>query len=242
MDSPSNDVGVQFIVMEYIEGVHLYRIWDDLTLDQRKGVLFQIAGVLGQLASLEFDAIGSIKEDGSVGPLSYRILDEIDGEDVTKDMLSGPFRSTSDYLSDFIDRFSRSGGISDEGQTQLSNVRNILAKYLASHADELYTRPPFRLQHHDFDAQNFIFTDPSLDDSTSPLRLIGVIDWDYAHTSPLYFHTGRGLVPGTLRGQCHTQTTLYSCSRTTISTRFSSVCRGPGLHTFGEVLDSQPLR
>ena len=71
---------------------HLYRIWDNLTLDQRKGVISQIAGVLGQLVSLEFDA-------GFVGPLLYRILDEIE------DMLSGPFRSTSDYLSDFVNRF-----------------------------------------------------------------------------------------------------------------------------------------
>lgn len=62
MDSLSNDVGVQFIVMEYIEGVHLYRLRDDLTLGQSKGTLSQIAGVLGQLASLEFDAIGSIIE------------------------------------------------------------------------------------------------------------------------------------------------------------------------------------
>jgi hypothetical protein len=31
-DSPSNNVGVQFIVMDHIEGVHLYRIWDDITL------------------------------------------------------------------------------------------------------------------------------------------------------------------------------------------------------------------
>ena len=106
--------------------------------------------MLGQLVSLEFDA-------GFVGPLLYRILDEID---VTKDMLSCPFRSTSDYLSDFVNRFSRSDGVSDEGQTQLSNVRNILSKYLTWHGDEPCIRPPFRLQHPDFDAQNFIFTDP----------------------------------------------------------------------------------
>lgn len=53
--------------------------------------------MLGQLVSLEFDA-------GFVGPLLYRILDEIQ-VDVTKDMLSGPFRSASDYLSDFVNRF-----------------------------------------------------------------------------------------------------------------------------------------
>ena len=212
------------------------QIWDNLTLDQRKGVLSQIAGVLGQLVSLEFDA-------GFVGPLLYRILDEID---VTKDMLSCPFRSTSDYLSDFVNRFSQSDGVSDEGQTQLSNVRNILSKYLTWHGDEPYIRPPFRLQRPDFDAQNFIFTDPSLNDGTSPLRLFGAIDWDYVHTSPLYFlykypifiQDVSSFPEASLRGQCHTPTMLDSCSQTTNSTRFSSLCRSPGLHSFGEVLDS----
>ncbi len=42
-DSPSNDVGVQFLVMDFVEGVHLYRIWDNLTLEHKKDVLTQVA-------------------------------------------------------------------------------------------------------------------------------------------------------------------------------------------------------
>src|SRR6266576_993830 len=46
---------------------------------------------------------------------------------------------------------------------------------------------PFRLQHGDFDGQNLLFTDPKLSDGTSPPHLVGVIDWDHTHTTPLYF-------------------------------------------------------
>ncbi|KAM6500814.1 Protein kinase-like domain containing protein [Amanita muscaria] len=186
-DSPSNDVGVQFLVMDYVEGVNLYQIWDDLTMEHKKNVLTQIAWVLGQLANMEFKATGSIAEDGSVGPLLHHMVENIDGKEVIKDMSDGPFGSTSDYLSLFIDRFSSSSSISEENHMRLYKVRNILANYFASHDNEPYIRPPFRLRHADFDGQNLLFTDPTLNDGTSPPRLVGVIDWDHAHVAPLYF-------------------------------------------------------
>ena len=175
-DSPSNGVGMQFFVMDYVEGVNLYRIWDDLKLKHKKDVLTQIAWVLGQLANMEFKATGSVAEDGSVGPLLHHMVENIDGKEVIKDMSDGPFGSTSDYLSLFIDRFSSSSSISEENRMRLYKVRNILANYFASHDKEPYIRPPFRLRHADFDGQNLLFADPTLNDGTSPPRLVGVID------------------------------------------------------------------
>ncbi|KAF8346817.1 kinase-like domain-containing protein, partial [Amanita rubescens] len=186
-DSPSNEVGTQFLVMDYVEGVNLYQIWDDLTLKHKKDVLTQIAWVLGQLANMEFEAAGSIAEDGSVGPLLHHMVENIDGEEVIKDMSNGPFGSTSDYLNLFIDRFSSSSSISEHNRMLLRKVRDILANYLASHSNEPYIRPPFRLWHADFDGQNLLFTDPKLSDGTCPPRLVGVIDLDHAHAAPLYF-------------------------------------------------------
>ena len=186
-DSPSNVVGMQFLVMDYVEGVNLYRIWDDLTLEYKKDVLTQIAWVLGQLANKEFKAIGSITDDGSVGPLLRRLMENVDGEEVIKYVSDGPFGSTSDYLYLFIDRFWSSSRISEENRIRLHKVRDVLANYFALHDNEPYLRLPFRLWHADFDGQNFLFTDPKHSDSTSPPRLIGGIDWDHAHTAPLYF-------------------------------------------------------
>jgi aminoglycoside phosphotransferase (APT) family kinase protein len=47
--SPKNDVGLQFIIMEQMEGQHLYNIWDDLSTEHQKVVLSEIAKVLAQL-------------------------------------------------------------------------------------------------------------------------------------------------------------------------------------------------
>ena len=186
-DSPSNEVGMQFLVMDYVEGVNLYQFWEDLTLEHKKDVLTQVAWVLGQLANMEFEATGSIVEDGSVGPPLHHMAENVDEEEVIMDMSDGPYRSSSDYLNLFIDRFSSSSKISEENRMRLCKVREILAKCIASHGNEPYIRPPFRLRHADFDGQNLLFTDPTLSDGTSPPRLVGVIDWDHAHVAPLYF-------------------------------------------------------
>ena len=173
--------------MDFVEGVHLYRLWDDLTLGHKKDVLTQIAWVLGQLASMKFDTIGSIVEDGTVGPLLHYRLEEIGGEEAIEYTSDGLFESTLDYLSHFVDRFSSSSNISEENRTQLSEIWDILTNYLASHGKESYIRPPFRLQHGDFDGQNLLFTDPAPRDGDFPPRLVGVIDWDHTRTTPLYF-------------------------------------------------------
>lgn len=140
--------------------------------------------MLSQLANMECEARGSIAEDGSVGPLLHHMVENIDREVVVKDMSDGPFESTSDYLNLFIDRFSSSSSISEENRMRLYTVRDILANYFASHDNEPYIRPPFRLRHTDLDGQNLLLTDS---DGTSPPRLVGVIDWDHAHVAPLYF-------------------------------------------------------
>jgi aminoglycoside phosphotransferase (APT) family kinase protein len=43
---------------------------------------------------------------------------------------------------------------------------------------------PYRLIHNDLEKRNMIFTH---DDPTLPLKLTGIIDWDYAYTGPAYY-------------------------------------------------------
>ncbi len=74
---------------------------------------------------MEFDAIGSIVEGGTIGPLLHYRLEEIGGEEVIEYTSDGPFGSTSDYLSHFV----------DQNRTRLFEVRDILANYLASHGN-----------------------------------------------------------------------------------------------------------
>lgn len=184
--STTNAVGMQFIAMEHLPGRHLYQIWDDLTMDHKKAALSQIATVLGQLAQLKFPRIGSILEDFTLGPLLRMSNRATDFNWIT--IANGPFDSTWDYLASIIEteftHHKESGG--EDVDSIHVNVRSILHAYYVQHANSSSICPPFRLLHTDFDGQNMLFTDP-MHANGAPPRLTGIIDWEYAHTTPLYF-------------------------------------------------------
>lgn len=179
-----NKVGAQYMLLEKLPGRHLYKMWDQLSLDDKKIVLVDIANVLAQLSSLRFDQIGCIQAPGVVGPLLYKVCVDEGWKETTGS--SGPFQSTIDYLQFF--RSLRSGG-----SEIYTDVKAVLDSYLSIHGCFSPLVPPFRLIHADFDAQNLLFTGgPSSDDGrepfdTTPVRLSGVLDWEYAFIGPLYF-------------------------------------------------------
>jgi hypothetical protein len=88
-------VGAPFVLMERLEGQPLCDIWADLTLEHRKSVIGQLAHVLGQLAELKFDSIGSLKADGTLGPLLN--ITEPQGA-----MGETPFKSSIEYFCAFL--------------------------------------------------------------------------------------------------------------------------------------------
>ena len=184
--SPTNSVGIQFIVLEHIQGRHLYRIWDDLTVDHKKFALSQIATVLGQLAQLKFPQIGSLQKDFTLGPLLHMSNPTGDFKCIT--VASGPFTSTFDYLDSIIEAelTPRRESQGEDVTSLLLNVRSILQAYNIRHASSRSIAPPFRLLHADFDGQNMLFTDPKHTNGAPP-RLTGIVDWEHAHTAPVYF-------------------------------------------------------
>jgi predicted Ser/Thr protein kinase len=175
----NNSVGAQFILMERIAGRHLYQLWDKLTVDHKKVVLSDIAHILAQLSQLKFDRIGGWSV-GQVGPLIYRMGDEMGGE---KTCTAGPFESTLEYLLYFLNAQT-------DGTDVFSEVKETLTSYITDHNLSVLCAP-FRLIHADFDAQNLLFTggisdNPGTDDVPPP-RISGVIDWEYTYTGPVYF-------------------------------------------------------
>jgi hypothetical protein len=124
---------MQFIAMERIPGRNLYQLWDDLTIDHKEVVLSQIVRVLGQLAQLTFTKIGSLNEESKVGPLLH--LDQCADEFNFTTSSRGPFASTMEYLSSFLDIESRHGdSVSQEViSSLLSEVRKVLREYCDEH-------------------------------------------------------------------------------------------------------------
>jgi hypothetical protein len=103
------------MLMERLPGQHLYRLWDKLTLNQKKVVLSDIARVLLQLSQLKFDKIGCLCSDNEIRPLLFRMGDGAGGE---RTYTSGPFHSTGDYLLSFLEAQS-------DGSEVFAEVRKV---------------------------------------------------------------------------------------------------------------------
>jgi aminoglycoside phosphotransferase (APT) family kinase protein len=167
---PDNNIGAPFVLMERMPGRHLHKMWDNLSLEAKKSALSQIASIVAQLASLKFDQIGSLDEHG-VGPIISRCFEQP----------KGPFQSTSEYLRSFI---SPESAESTELKDLLQQTWEELDRFLAINDHATYLQPPFCLIHADFDGQNMLFLESV---ENSGLTLTGLIDFEYAHTGPLYF-------------------------------------------------------
>ncbi|KAI8654739.1 hypothetical protein NCS57_01221000 [Fusarium keratoplasticum] len=158
-----NEIGASFVLMEKLPGRHLYKTWDNLSLDHKKVALSQIASIIVQFSSLHFDKIGCLTENG-IGPLISPCYN----------FPQGPFSSTLQYLESFI---------SSEAKDLFRQIRTKLAEYAETQASS-YLEPPFSMIHADFDAQNMLFLDAP--DGSGP-KLTGLIDFEYANTGPVYF-------------------------------------------------------
>ncbi len=62
----------------------------------------------------------------------------------------------------------------------------MLSSFFAAQTEAAYLDPPFCMIHADLDGQNMLFM-PLADDDDSGPQLTGLIDFEYAHTGPLYY-------------------------------------------------------
>lgn len=129
-----------------------------------------MASVLVQCASLEFDRIGCLLEDG-IGPVIHPHLHDPEG----------PFISTYEYLLSFV---SEKMATSPALVIRYQQVRREIESFLEAHNDEGCLQGLYGLIHRDFDTHNVLFTES--EDGAAP-GLSGVINFEYAHTGPLYY-------------------------------------------------------
>src|SRR3954447_24487144 len=63
--SAQNIIKTPYILMERLPGKHLYRVWDKLTIENKKSVLNQIIDILFEIwTKCQFEMIGSLYMDG----------------------------------------------------------------------------------------------------------------------------------------------------------------------------------
>lgn len=183
----NNDVGMQYMIMERMPGVHLYKIWDELSLEHQISLIGDIAKVLKQLAGLEFPNIGMLDSEFCVR--SFCALPKISVQEPTEtgarpvNIGLGPFSSTVEFLEAFVQGIRRSQ-VSSAIVSCLDDVDEIIQNYTTAHVADSFLAPPFRLIHGDFDAQNILVTAPTDED---PPRITAIIDWENSYVGPLYF-------------------------------------------------------
>lgn len=174
--SPNNELGMPYILMDFVEGVSLGHIWKDGDVVDdaaRRHIFEQIAGYMSQLNAFEFDKIGHLQYDEhsgaySVGP--YRRMTYSLRTEVTVVEESGPFTTTHAFFSHLVQTLVNS----PDHHKSIFCLLRLLALSLP---DSQYDGAPFVLSHPDLDSQN-VLVDPKT------FNITGFIDWDGAHIGP----------------------------------------------------------
>lgn len=166
-------VGTAFVIMERMAGEQLRFIWHDLSLEHKLGLVSQVADIVGQLADQKFDRIGSLKADGTLGPLIHQ-------NDDTQPMGEQPFTSTIDWFFAFLkdDDLDRA----ETARKLYPEIREELRSFFEKNADNPNLHAPYGLLHVDFQYQNMLVIH---EDKTVPPKISAIIDWDWSHTAPL---------------------------------------------------------
>ena len=167
--------GSAFVLMERLEGVELFDMWEDLTFDHKVAALEEVANVVGQLAELHFDRIGSLTYEGSLGPL-INLSCEFGNN------LDGPFATFKEYVHSALDESRRSH--CSGAMAYYRDIKKEIQGFLTSEASNPTLQAPFRLIHTDLEFWNILVTRK---DKSQPPKISGVIDWNLAFVGPMYY-------------------------------------------------------
>ncbi|GBB89419.1 hypothetical protein RclHR1_01610010 [Rhizophagus clarus] len=205
-----NPIKIPYILMERLTGKHLYQVWDELTVEEKKCILSQIVDTLLELwTKCQFEEIGclymdcvstattftcNIMQGPIVKPVFY-----IDGRN-TIPSFTGPFRSLQELFDALIQKekkFFEIHGAQElmrkrkkkiDQNVVASKVANLIKQFdllqskLSEPFDKSIDQKPFVLVHSDFDAQN-ILVERSVNDE---IKIVGIIDWEFSHTGTLW--------------------------------------------------------
>jgi hypothetical protein len=172
--NPCHVVGAQFIIMQRIEGTNLCKIWEELDLDQKNAALDQVIDVMVQLSGLKFSEIGSLRYDGSPGPLCTE-------QEETPHR--GPFSSAREFMVSAMPGERIENGTPTKATRINRKLKTYIEEAFRKYSPHSILDQPFRLMHSDFHSQNMLFT---WDDKNKSPQLTGIIDWDWSRTALPY--------------------------------------------------------
>ena len=110
--SPTNKLGFEWMLMEKVEGVSLYDVWDTMGYSTKKKLSRTVANWMDQLSRLKFNKIGSLyyrlrdcQMEFYMGPTLHSRLYE--GDRLLHDIDRGPFESLHALFDAVLDSTQR---------------------------------------------------------------------------------------------------------------------------------------
>lgn len=110
--SPTNKLGFEWMLMEKVEGVSLYDVWDTMAYSSKQKLSRTVANWMDQLSRLQFNQIGSLycrprdcQMEFYMGPTLHSRLYE--GDRLLHDVDRGPFESLHALLDAVLDSTQR---------------------------------------------------------------------------------------------------------------------------------------
>ncbi|KAL6897566.1 phosphotransferase enzyme family domain-containing protein [Trichoderma evansii] len=204
-DSAENEIGFEWILMEFMPGESAYKRWRTLAMPQKIALVRQVAEFQAQIFRHEFSEIGTL-----VGGKGESNQEERPGEVISNmffwgshydyDVTRGPFRSSHDWLAAYLEFITQGqiealGEAEDEEDEEDINFAMVLARRLISLLPKIFptleTLPErMVIWHDDLSLSNILVDDEG--------KITAVIDWECVSAMPRWLVTQ---VPRFLEGQ-----------------------------------------
>jgi hypothetical protein len=182
-EADGGGVGSPYMIMTKVDGVALSTVWNDMEDSKREIVLRQVVEIFLELASLRFDKIGMLNQEGNehawyIAPM----VPSLNDSPALQAVPSITFTSGIDYWL-----AQANANLTSIRNTNFGRTTKIYeyghAWFLRSLIPALYDpsldAAGFPLCPGDFHSQNIMVVDAD----TSP-RISGVIDWEFSGTLP----------------------------------------------------------
>ncbi|KAA8913791.1 kinase-like domain-containing protein [Sphaerosporella brunnea] len=197
-ENSNNEIGVPYLLMEFVEGFRVCDIWFDDSgptpkHERRLRILDNVAAAMSQLSQFQFDKIGSLHfaprnpNPTDIGPCN--VLDELgviaaakdDAQSGVKYQRIGPFETSQQYFQALFRVSHEISSDSDPFFTGTLHLLKMMIEYIPRSVFPDTATPEddhesFVLTHPDFDSQNFLVSENG--------TLMAVLDWDGVHTVP----------------------------------------------------------
>lgn len=207
-DSNDNEIGFEWILMEYMQGTSARKRWRTMSMEQKVALTkrfavfqFELSGLekqesafkgIGTLDSPEIDLpVASKEPQTTAAPGRLVFPGFFMGDHLEYDIPRGPFRSSCDWLSAILTIIIRHQTLvleksEDEDDVEEANgilpvAQNLLALLPKIFPQDLTGAEPSALHHHDLNLNNILVNEQG--------EVTAVLDWECVSALPLWMLT-----------------------------------------------------